>query len=135
MVGLDPGTDVATVFSETNHGTHDVGPATHVAFLRQPSATTTIGRVMTSQPVVAIEDANGNIVTNDSSTIVTLRLNTASGLGICKALDHNGIAQLVACHLKTAGYFRFVATTLPALTPATSHWFRISPEAPHPTRH
>ena len=130
MVGLDPGRDSATVFTETNHGTKDIGPATHVVFLRQPSLTTTVGKVMVRQPIVAIEDVNGNIVTNNNSTIVTLRLKSPVGRGICKALDHNGIARLVACHLKSTGHFRFVATTLPALKPARSHWFRITPKVP-----
>jgi len=130
MVGLDPISDSATAFTETNHGTKDIGPATHVVFLRQPSVMTTVGKVMVQQPIIAIEDVNGNVVTNDSSTIVTLRLRSSKGLGICKALDHDGIARLVACHLTSTGYFRFVATTLPALKPARSHWFRITPKVP-----
>jgi hypothetical protein len=128
MAGSAQGADVATVFTETNHGTRDVGPATHVVFLRQPSLSTPKGKVMPIQPLVAIEDANGNIVTNDSSTIVTLRLSTGTRASICKALDINGIAHLASCHVTSTGYFRFVATTLPALRPARSHWFRITPK-------
>ncbi|HEX9095229.1 MAG TPA: hypothetical protein VF990_03910, partial [Candidatus Dormibacteraeota bacterium] len=48
------------------------GPATQLAFTVQPSGSATAGAAFLQQPVVSVEDASGNVVTTDNSTVVTL---------------------------------------------------------------
>ncbi len=55
-----------------------VGGAARMAFTTQPSATATGGTNFVAQPVVTVQDAGGNTVTGDTSS-VTLSLSTPAG--------------------------------------------------------
>ena len=55
-----------------------VGGAARMAFTTQPSATATGGTDFVAQPVVTVQDAGGNTVTTDTSS-VTLSLSTPAG--------------------------------------------------------
>jgi parallel beta-helix repeat protein len=51
-----------------------VGPAAKLVFTTEPSSTANAATPFAQQPVVSVEDAGGNVVTADSTTIVSLGL-------------------------------------------------------------
>ncbi|MBI5473760.1 MAG: hypothetical protein HY961_15585, partial [Ignavibacteriae bacterium] len=55
------------------------GPANKLHVSTEPSPTATAGTVFLQQPVVRVEDAYGNIVTSDNSTVVTATRNLGTG--------------------------------------------------------
>ncbi len=65
---------ISGVSGGTNFGTLGMvaGDATQIAFTQQPSATVFSGRNLAQEPIVAIEDQNGNTVTTDNSTTVSV---------------------------------------------------------------
>ncbi len=72
-----------------------LGQATQLVFTTQPTSSTA-GVALPSQPVIAIEDVNGNILTAgpDSSTLITLTISTFSpSLGTVR-----GTATVTAVH-------------------------------------
>jgi streptogramin lyase len=70
-----------------------------------PSSTATAGKALTTQPVIAIEDANGNIETGDNSTQIKVSLASGPGtlLGAATVTVKNGIATFTDLSDKTAG--------------------------------
>ena len=108
------------------------GPATQLVFTTQPSG----GDVSTAfpiQPVVTIEDANGNTVTSSSAS-VTLAL-TGSGTLTCptsglSVTPVSGVATFAGCQVGTAGTGDTLkaSTTSPALS-VTSTTFNITSAA------
>ncbi len=111
--------------------------ATHLAFTSEPPATTTAGATLAF--AVSIEDTDGNIVSGDESTTVTVSLGEAppsarlscgpsSGEGPVTVV--NGSAQFV-CSLTAAGNaYTLTATSSPAYGPATSTPFAVIAAAP-----
>ena len=111
------------------------GTATKLAWDVQPVGGVTEGTNFATQPVVYVEDANGNVVTNNASS-VTLALNgytagnggTTSGTLGCTALTVTasaGVATFAACKITgtaAAGTYTLKATdgTLTA-APASSN--------------
>jgi hypothetical protein len=73
------------------------GPATHLAFTTQPSASTVAGVAFAQQPVVKVEDQYGNVVTSgsDSTVNVALTLTTGAGTlgGTASMAAVNGVAD------------------------------------------
>ncbi len=55
------------------------GPAAYLMIHTPPSSAATAGSAFASQPVIYLEDANGNLETGDNSSVVTVSL--ASGIG------------------------------------------------------
>ncbi len=45
----------------------------------EPSSTATAGHAFAIQPVIYLEDSNGNLETSDNSTVVTVSLASGSG--------------------------------------------------------
>jgi len=89
-------------------GTFDVtvGPATKLVFTTQPSSAATHGVAFAQQPVVSVEDAGGNVVITDSTTVVTLGLTGgASGAALsCTTIPPhviNGVATFDGCSIDT----------------------------------
>src|SRR5207247_8505352 len=70
------------------------GAGNHLTIQTQPPATATAGAAFSPAPVVRIEDASGNLVTADSSTVVSATRNagTASLQGSTSATAVNGLA-------------------------------------------
>ncbi len=85
------------------------GTATQVVFTTSPSSAP-IGSAFPTQPVVAVEDASGNIVTSDNTSQVALTIAAGSPAGTltCTSPSNtvtvvNGVANFVGCAIGTAG--------------------------------
>jgi hypothetical protein len=89
------------------------GPAARVRVQTEPSATATAGVAFAQQPVIWIEDASGNRVTTDNSTVVTaerfagagdlqgiLSITAISGVATFSNLSHN-IANTISIRFRS----------------------------------
>jgi large repetitive protein len=87
------------------------GTASQLAFLTSPTGGTA-GSAFATQPAVAVEDSNGNIVTNDFST-VTLSIasgTTGANLNNCTGTEFNGVITFTGCSIDTTGTYTLLAT-------------------------
>ena len=80
------------------------GPPFQMAFTTQPSGAKG-GEAFTTQPVVAIQDAGGNVVTTDSTTQVTLSKKSGPGAlqGTVAVVASNGVVTYSGVALTTIG--------------------------------
>ena len=109
------------------------GPATHLVFLTQPS-NGNAGIPLATQPVVAIEDAAGQVVTTDNTTLVTLTKTVSTplsggpgALGCAPKVAVAGVATFTGCFMNQAGIgYRVTASSNPVLTTANSELFDIT---------
>src|SRR5271155_1504110 len=90
------------------------GSATKLAFSLQPGGATSSGGVFPVQPRVAIEDADGNVVTSTSAS-VTLTLQGTGTLGGCTSAVNtsSGVATFSGC--KVTGTADIVGDTFDAV--------------------
>ncbi len=103
------------------------GSATTLAYTTEPGGTITGGVAFPTQPVVTVEDAEGNTVTTDSST-VSLAIASGSGTLTCNSNSvtaSSGVATFSGCAINTAGSYTLKATD-GSLTSATSSSFTVS---------
>ncbi len=97
------------------------GAATQLVWLTEPSSTSPGATALTTQPVIAVEDAAGVAVTTDLSP-VTLTITTGTtGLGSLSGCSGNevlGVVTFTGCTISADGYYVISATdgTLPAIT-------------------
>jgi hypothetical protein len=102
--------------------TISVGAAAKLAFTTQPSSTATAGSAFGTQPVVKVQDADGNTVATDTSP-VTLALTTAPGAALTCASNPvsagAGVAAFSGCKIDKVGSYTLSATD-GSLTSATS---------------
>ena len=81
------------------------GPAAQLVFTTQPGAGI-VNNPLNPQPVVTVEDAQGNVVTSDSETI-TLAIDNNAGpggtLSGCSATTTNGVASFSGCQIDMIG--------------------------------
>ncbi len=110
-----------------------VGSASKVAFTTQPSASTVAGSAFATQPVVTVQDANGNTVTGSTAS-VTLTLTTGTGtLGGTATMDAvAGVANFSGkgLNINLAGTNKVLTATSGVLaTATTSPAFTITPGA------
>jgi len=109
----------------------DAGPATQLGIQRQPSATATAGVVFSTQPIVQVQDAFGNLITNDSGRIIVASrnlgsgslqgntsANTVSGLATFSALFH-AVANTINLEFDTAGLTSAISSNI-VVSPATA---------------
>ena len=98
------------------------GPAAQLIISTQPSSTATDGVALATQPVVAVQDANGNTITG-SGPAVTLAISSGTGTLACTTnpvTAASGIATFAGCSITgTVGAFTLVATST-GLTSATT---------------
>jgi hypothetical protein len=115
---LDPGYGPVTI--------NAAAPAAKVAFVQQPTSTTT-GATISPPVTVAVEDATGNTVTSDTSTVtLTLSSGTFAGGGnTVTAGAVNGVATFGSLVINAAGSYTLTASD-GTLTAATSNAFTIS---------
>ena len=102
--------------------------ATKLVFTTSPNASTG-GVAFTTQPVVTVEDAAGNTVTSDASS-VTLTITTPAGALLNCPNDNtqlavNGVATFTGCSIDHAGTYTLHAAD-GTLTAATSNSFAIT---------
>jgi hypothetical protein len=122
---------VNAVVTNSNTLTFNVvaGPATKLAFTASPSNSTG-GVAFGTQPVVTIQDANGNTVTGDTSS-VTLAIGTNPGGGTLTCATNpntasGGVATFTGCKIDKAGNGYTLTATDGSLTSATSSAFNIA---------
>ncbi len=81
------------------------GPATQLAFTTEPGGAAPKAP-LNPQPVVAVEDTNGNTVTTDNSSNVTLAISGSATLACTGGLTSevtNGVASFNGCRVDNAG--------------------------------
>jgi hypothetical protein len=106
--------------------TISVGAAAKLAFTQQPGgavAATAFG----TQPKVAVEDAGGNVVTTNSSS-VTLAIGTGSGTLTCTTnpvTASSGVATFAGCKISAGGAGYTLKATDGTLTLTTSASFSV----------
>jgi RHS repeat-associated protein len=110
-----------------------VGDATHIAFTHQPGGGTG-GAAWDDQPVVSLEDAGGNLVT-DASAVVTLSHSSGQGPATLTCKDNSvptqsGVARFNDCAMDVAGNDYTLLAHTSAYGNATSHAFDITTGAP-----
>jgi len=110
--------------------TISAGAAAQLGFVQQPT-NVTAGSDIAPPVTVAIEDAEGNVVTTDNSTQVTLAIGTNPGggtLGGGSAVTaSSGVATFPGLSVDTVGTgYTLTATSTPALTGATSSPFDVT---------
>ncbi len=106
--------------------------ASRLVITQEPS--TTAAGVLTTQPVVQVEDRYGNVVTTDAST-VTASLTTGPGTlkGTVSLAAVAGVATFTNLEIDQVGQGDVLTFTDGALTPAPSAPFNVNPGAPSPT--
>ncbi|MGA8987266.1 hypothetical protein, partial [Aeromicrobium sp.] len=99
-----------------------VGPATKLGYAAQPSSSAASQVALANQPVVAVQDAGGNTVTTDSST-VTLALTTPGTATLAcdttTVVGTSGLAAFTGCRVDKIGTYSLKAMA-PGLTLGTS---------------
>ncbi len=121
-------TDAALTPAVSAGTTVSVGAAAKLAFTQQPGGVA-VNSAFAPQPQVTIQDAGGNPVTDNTSS-VTLALN---GPGIFSCTSANpldataGVATFVGCQTDTSGVGDTLTATATGLTLATSDPFTITP--------
>jgi DNA-binding beta-propeller fold protein YncE len=116
------------------------GGAAQLAFTTIPTNAAP-GTSFSSQPVVAVEDAAGDTVTSDAST-VTLAITSGTGAGTATltctpgssltVAAVNGVAAFSGCSIDTSGTGYTLTATDNSLAPAISPAFNIANAAPGP---
>ena len=106
--------------------TNNPGPASKLVFATSPTSSSP-GAAFPTQPVVAITDADGNVVTTASSGVslsITAGTGTAGAAITCAAnpvAAASGVATFTGCRINLAGTgytLRATATSLAAVTSA-----------------
>lgn len=105
------------------------GPAVRLRIVQQPPATATAGVAFSPQPVVRVEDANGNVVTTDNTTTIkAIRLlGTGTLLGDTSRIVVGGVATFTSLRHNVAETINIRFTSNPALTPDTSINILVNP--------
>jgi hypothetical protein len=124
-------TDGALTATTSGTLTITVGVATKLGFTTQPSGAVA-GVVFGTQPVVSVEDAGGNTIVGNSSSVL-LALTTPNGATlVCTANPEGavaGIATFAGCHVNLTATYTLTATD-GAFTAVVSNPLTISPAAP-----
>lgn len=117
---------VSTAFAVT------LGPIDHLAFVQGPSDGTG-GSPLATQPIVAVEDAGGNVEPGDTS-VVDLSLTPVSGPAsaalTCTGNDFpasEGVAVFSGCKVDKAGSYELTATDTHDGLATTSGPFTVTP--------
>ena len=118
------------------------GPPAKLAFCWNSVCSTLVpagstgGSPLTSQPVIVLQDVNGNTVTSNATTTITLALasNTTGATlsctgGLSKVVTA-GVAAFSGCSIDKVGTYQLTATSSPYYTPATSGPFAVSAGPP-----
>ncbi|MBZ5723524.1 MAG: tandem-95 repeat protein [Acidobacteriia bacterium] len=126
-------TDGTLTAATSNAFNITMGAAAQLAFTTQPGGGTG-GTAWLTQPVVVIQDAGGNTVTNNTSS-VTLAIGTNPGGGAltCTLNPKSavaGVATFAGCNIDKAGTAYTLRATDGSLTAATSAAFNIAVGAP-----
>src|SRR6185503_10568819 len=101
--------------------TVNIGAPSRLAVATQPSSTATAGQPFAQQPVIRVEDAVGNLITNDNGRVITATRSGGTGTlqGTVTTTTVNGIASFanLSHNVATTITLNFTAS---GLTSATS---------------
>jgi hypothetical protein len=110
------------------------GAATQLSFTTSPSSTTVAGVSFSSQPVVTLLDAFGNVATADSSTVtLTTTVGTGSSgatVSGCLQTETLGVVSFSGCSVNKVGTGYTLTATDGTLVPDTSNAFNITVGSP-----
>ena len=125
------------------------GPASRLAFCwgsissgcsKTAPTGSTGGSAFPVQPTIVIQDANGNTVSSDNTTVVTLAIATGgtgatltctgTTSGVTSLRVTSGVASFTGCSIDKVGTYQLTATSSPYDTPATSNAFTVVPGPP-----
>jgi trimeric autotransporter adhesin len=104
------------------------GAAAKLAFTTQPGGGTG-GTTWTTQPVVTVEDANGNTVSSTVAITLAIGTNPSGGTLACTTNPQNataGVDTFAGCQINKSGNSYTLTATSSALTTATSSAFNIT---------
>ncbi|HEY9304968.1 MAG TPA: hypothetical protein VIO95_11825 [Mycobacterium sp.] len=124
-------TDANNLTVDSNSLTVSVGPAAQLAFTQQPDGSATGGVAFPTQPKVAVEDAGGNIVTTDTST-VSLAITAGTGTtgatlsGCTPGTPSGGVTTFSGCKIDRAGSNYQLHATDGTFAAADSNAFTVS---------
>ncbi|HEY5112442.1 MAG TPA: prepilin-type N-terminal cleavage/methylation domain-containing protein, partial [Acidimicrobiales bacterium] len=110
------------------------GAAAQLVYIEQPGSST-INSPLTPEPVIAVEDAAGNIVTTDLSP-VTLVITPGTGTNganlspSCSGTEYSGVVTFSSCMIDTAGAGYTLTAADGSLSSATSSAFTVSTGIP-----
>ncbi|MCX6992855.1 MAG: hypothetical protein NT011_06900, partial [Kiritimatiellaeota bacterium] len=105
------------------------GTATKVAFTTEPSASTVAGVAFARQPVVTIQDANGNTVTTATDQVILTKKTGTGSLNGTVAMDAvAGVATFTDISISLAGD-KVLTATVSGLTTADTSSFTITDAA------
>ena len=121
-------TDSSLVITQTATVTFTPGAATHLVFVQQPT-TTTAGVAISPSVTVYVEDANGNVVTTDSSSITIGSSTTGFTGSTLTVAAINGVATFTGIYPTTAGSANTLTASDGSLTGATSGSFTVNAAA------
>jgi len=105
------------------------GAAVRLRISQEPSAVATAGVPFAQQPIVRIEDANGNLVVGDNITTITATRLLGTGIlqGTTSRIASGGIATFTDLRHNVAGTINIRFTSSPSLTPDTSINITVNP--------
>lgn len=107
-------------------------PPAQLAWQTQPGGGSIEG-ILTPQPMLALQDAVGNVIADDSTSTVTLSLTAAGGAslgGTTQVTLHNGIATFTDLSVnKTGSYTLTPVSSLSGISAEPSTAFSITPGA------
>jgi hypothetical protein len=111
-----------------NHSGVILQTPTQLVIHTQPSASATAGQVFPTQPVIYVEDQNGNLVTGDNTTQVTVSLRVGTGplLGTTTVTVSGGIATFTNLKDNRAETIILLFTG-PTLVKAQSNPIKVKP--------
>jgi hypothetical protein len=120
---------ISTVVNDPSApATPSFGTASKLVFIGQPG-NGTAGNSLSAPPEVAIEDASGNIVTTDLSSVQLALASTSGGSGTlsqnCSGAEIGGVVTFSNCTVAGTGGFTLTASDS-HLTSATSNTFYVS---------
>jgi hypothetical protein len=102
--------------------------ASQLAFAQQPSSTAA-GQAISPAVTVVLEDAYGNMVSSNSSTVTeTLSSGAFAGGSSTSSAASGGVATFSALTIDKAGSYTLTATD-GTMTSAVSGWFAVTPTA------
>jgi type II secretory pathway pseudopilin PulG len=121
--GVTNGAGTALSVTSAPFTPSQAGVATQLQFTTQPVAGATAGSLMATQPVVKVEDSQGNVVTNSSATI-TLKSSGGTLTGCSTLTAVAGVVNVSGCSFGgLIGSYYTLNATSPGLTSATSALF------------
>jgi len=126
LTAADP-TDSLNIPVASNAFTIAVGPPSQLAFATSPAGAV-VGDPFGTQPAVAVEDAGGNVVTTDTSS-VSLAIGTNPGNGTlsgCSGTTTLGVTTFSGCAINQVGTGYTLVATDGSLTSATSSPFNVA---------